>query len=115
MAHISKCLVCGQNNINSSYCPECRTIPFENLLNQIQKRLKRYPNKPLPPVLAKTILAGNFRSVEKFKRDKENEDLRQIEQHTKKALRDALLTEHLQKERERFEEKHPDPDPIRFA
>ena len=45
MAHISQCLVCGEQTVNSSYCPECVSAPYNDLLARIQEEVRKNPKK----------------------------------------------------------------------
>lgn len=110
MAHICSCIYCNRQNVNKKWCPDCRNAFCEGVLGQIKKLLKRKKIKGLPRCLVRIILAQDFDNLEKL----EQRRRKAITRATKKQLHDLLRARIAQDFLRKWDEKHPDQDPLTF-
>ena len=108
MAHLQKCEYCSGQVINSLWHPECRTTKLEDLLFQVQMRLR--DGFEIQKLLKQEILAETFRSKAEIEREHKGVEQRQFaKEHWKLAHAEAMRQADA-----KFTDEHPDPDPVTY-
>lgn len=114
MAHLTKCVYCPRQVINSRWCPECRTAHLGGMLNKIQTLLKTAPSGStsitLPKKLSRQILVDDFETAERLARKRLESNKRAQAAELWKIARDEQVMKTLRD----FEKEHPSPNPTIF-
>lgn len=106
MAHLRQCETCGQETCVRH--AECEVIELEDLVF----RIKQHPDviKQFPKELADEIRQTHAASKEEVLKEKREEADREMQQEMWKMR----LDHHIEKAAREFEEKNPQPNPMRF-
>jgi len=109
MAYVSTCPYCGTNTLSAPWHPECRIAKLEDILNQIQKHLKK--NQELPKELRKEILEEGFGTLKQFLKSKKDQEDRVWAQH----VHDTIKAGEMDRISMEYDQKHPQPNAPRAS